>query len=866
MKAVETTKTIWRTAFGLNPWDQPDTSPYPSPTPTCTLSEDQCDDLWGAYDSLASKYPSVSMTMPYCSEWQGWGSMIDPCDSCYVTANAVQLLYWPVTVKDQGACSNGTGTTITATPTIPGQPNTATWEDRTIVTSPSVYLSFSSLYAWGTKWYPSGIGYGLCGTTASNVMIPVKPEAITSYRGAAGWLAQEDPAHSNFPYPFNYADLNYRILNGSSSIPLVPKDAYRSMEDCYNGFNCSTIYPGGWYKPEIGLKAAVAAFTDVNPQWAKCGFEFGGFYDPPQPLTTQGSLVIPTPAHKPVPETTEPAPGQITLQPTETGGGDDSGFGGHGFGGGPKTPHLESTVAASDPTPEPELGGGASGSEPGNDGGSGGSSEGSGSNSGFGDPSSKGGSGNPGSDNGSGNSSSDSGSGDPGSNDGSSSSGSGSSGSKNGSGDPGLGDAGSSASGPGDHSGSANSGPNDPGSNNGGESSGSTAIITGSNGQSVTISQLPTPVGGNGAHGSQPQATAGPAFTVVGQGTTISIGGAAATVSGIEISAASGGIATRTAGTDSSGAGQGGWSTVSLTPAAHSDPAQQTGVVITLPHHPAPVTATELSPGVFVVPGSGDRSAVTISQGGSAATVDGVTISGASTGILLGGGGGRPATTVGVSGLPAMALAEATQAVITFPGQLMPITASKVASGVFVLPASGGKPAITISAGGSPATVDGVILSAGSAGIVIDGPNGEPTATIAASTAALATEAIFPVSGHGSVSAIEIRPGVFVIPGTAGGSDTTISAGGNAITVDGTVVSAESSGLVVAGETIPASTVAVPTGAESTGLGGYIISAIDSSSATAGTAKPTGGASPVKFERWRLAAIHFALFLAAMYL
>lgn len=738
MKAAATTRTVYETG-----WDfDISIPPFTTPTPTCTLNDDQCGDLWGAYDSLAATDLDVPMTMPYCSEWQGWGSYIDPCDSCYVTAEAVQLLYWPVEVKSQGVCGNKTGTTITATATIPGQPNTATWQNGTIVTSPSVYLSFASLYARGTKWYPSGLGSGFCGSTARNVMVPVKPEAITSYRGPAGWEAQEDPGHPNVPYSFNFADLNYRVLNDSYSIPLVPKDAYQSMEDCYMGVNCSTIYPG-WYKPEIGLKAVEAAFTDVDPKWSKCGFDFLGFYDPPIALTSASFLDAPTPTPDPTPNKASPAPGMTTQQPTKTeDGGSPS----------PATAHLESSVPAQGPTPQPDHSSGGD-SDPNADQGAG-----------------SGGSNNGGSNGGSGSDSGGSGQSDPG--DGSS----GSSGSQGGSnGSSGGGDPGTDSSG----SGSGNSDPNGGGSGSDPSGSGSSAIIAGSNGQSITISQLPTPAGGNGGGGSGAKATPGAAFTIVGQGTTISVGGGAATVSGVEISAASGGIATRPAGTADAGSGSNGgsgngngggsgWSTVALTPAAGSDP-----------------------------------------------------------------------------------LAKATEAVITVPGQSTPVTAPQIASGVYVIPASGTNPAITLSEGGKAATVDGAILSAGPSGVIVEGSNGQPITTIAPSVVALATEAVFTPSGESPVSAIEIRPGVFVLPGTDGGPATTISAGGSAVTVDGTVVSAASNGLIVGGKTVPASIVALPTGAESTGIDGYVISALGTGSPTGSTQQFTGGAASVIIERWR---------------
>lgn len=591
----------------------------------------------------------------------------------------------------------------------------------------------------------------------------------------------------------------------------------------------------------IGLNAAEAKFSSIDPNWGDCGFDFFGFYDPPLPLTTAGVLATPTPPSKPTTNPAQPAPTPAPQQPPKTGGG------GHHT---PKVAHTEEPVppaAPSAPAPQPAtpgatLGSGNSGAGGGNDNSNGadsatglggiiasivGSNQGSSTNSG--------------------------GSGGQGSNSGGSDSGNaGSSGNGgNGGGDSNLGgvsSGGNGQSGPsqGGNGGSSNAG----GANNNGGSAGGqvpgnahhgsgsngggqTAVITGSNGRTMTASQLPANAGGS--HG------VGSVFTISGSGvspTTISIGGPPATLGGVELSAAPAGIAARPTsssrgGQAGGGEGGGGWTTVPLSPAGAGSPSA-TEALLTLPGSgsgPAQtITASQEAPGVFVVPASGSSPAITLSVGGSPANVGGVALSAGSGGIVIGGSTTVVPSAVGGGGGSGPAPL-ATEAIFTLTasadGVSQIVTASQISPGVFVIPASGSSPAVTLSVGGQASTVDGVVLSAGSNGIVVGG-----STTIAPSTVALEEGAVLTLSGSDGPdthTAVEVRNGVFVIPNTTGGKDITLSVGGSAITIDGTVISAAETGLVVGGKsTVPVNAFAVPT-SETTGLGGYIVSGLGAS-------------------------------------
>lgn len=979
-KAVSKISTIWTYGQSYSTATLPtDAPPFLKPTPRCTLNLNECEELQEAWGSSYL----ASITQPYCNQWAGWGRLQDVCDTCSVVANEVQLLYWPVEVKNQGVCSNNTGTTITGTPSIAGQPNTVIWGNGTTLTSPSVYLSFKEVWAQGTSWYPNGNGQGLCGSTARNVLVPVDPGAITSYGGAegglGGWVMTgtdgemiEHPVSSVSTGPVNYAHMNYHTLNNSFSYPLVPVEAYQGMSECWiwttdtASFqkSCSTIYPHS-YRPYIGLAGVQAALHKVDPHWGKCTFATLAFYDPPLAVSSQSELVAPTttPVSTNQPGPT-PEPAHSSSQPTKT-QEDPQGT--------PAPANATPTVSNNSPIPQSDT-------EPAAD-----------------QDSTK-----------------SVASGTPLET------------------IPAV---------------PLSSEPEDPKATPSKSADGSVAVITDSSGQSLTVSQLPKSTEQDLGTKEDHETAEGASFTVVGQDTTISVGGGAATVSGVEISAASGGIAARPArttelsnagsgntghvneGTSQTGSGEaglvntrpgpqnsaavvaedahtsnvaspylgdstptsapaepespdtsvvgsgapdrssrtadsggsgstsvdptadggkddGGWSTVSLTPASPSQtatkaaiitlpkqsspitadqvssgvfvisntgssppitlsvggsatqvgdvtlsagssgvivggsdgepgrtvdastissdpPARPTAAIITLPDQSSPITATQVSSGLFVIAASGTSSAITLSAGGSATKVNGAVLSAASGGVVVGGGQDSSAATAGASPISDDTLSQVTEAVLTLPGHSTPMTASEISSGVYVIPASGSDLAATVSVGGKATTINNVVVSAGSSGLVVQDSSGLPVTTIMASAAVLATAAIFTPSGQAPVTAVEQSTGVFVVPGPDGGS-VTLSAGGSQATVDGTVVSAASSGLVVGGKTISASTIVLPTTVtetETRDVGGYINSGLGGGSGSPTDSPPSGftttvnpfkgGAAHIRVERWR---------------
>ncbi|EAU33408.1 conserved hypothetical protein [Aspergillus terreus NIH2624] len=141
----------------------------PSSSPTCQLNVQDCIPIWQTYNSLFNAYvESVTVEIPgdtnspirpvNCPSTRQTEQ--DPCTNCHYLPGTATLFYWPVSTTSGDLCLQN-GSTITATPTGDG-PNTAIVDSYTF-TSPSIYVSFTSIYARGNnRKYPGGSGGAQC--------------------------------------------------------------------------------------------------------------------------------------------------------------------------------------------------------------------------------------------------------------------------------------------------------------------------------------------------------------------------------------------------------------------------------------------------------------------------------------------------------------------------------------------------------------------------------------------------------------------------------------------------------------------------------------------------------------------------------
>ncbi|RHZ44344.1 uncharacterized protein CDV56_102534 [Aspergillus thermomutatus] len=260
------------------------------PAPDCTLNTQECIPIWSTYRELSSSYydsittvtlgdtnspippvscPSTTRTYPE-----------NPCTNCHFLPGTATVFYWPVTTAGGDLCLQN-GTTIPASPTGTG-PNTAVLNGQTLV-SPSIYVSFTSIYAWSNRRAHPG---SQCGDTHTDTIIAVDPVSVSSVR---------HHRNAKYPtigtaYPFDFAEFTPQEV-GNYTMPLIPWPQYRGGSQCplYDP-SCTMIRDD--YMPFLDLPEAV---RQIDALWTECDAHW---YIPPVTLV--------------------PLTGDIEIQPTPT--------------------------------------------------------------------------------------------------------------------------------------------------------------------------------------------------------------------------------------------------------------------------------------------------------------------------------------------------------------------------------------------------------------------------------------------------------------------------------------------------------------------------------------------------------------------
>lgn len=153
------------------------TEDFSVPPPACSVPPDLCINVQEAYVDTKAQVAPLCDPPPGIELPEGGFAMDQIYSVCWMAGGPVRLLYWPVSTVG-GLCAHNIST-IPATQTAHG-PNTIAWGD-TILTSPTVYLSFETLYAivsdtpyWNSS-YTSTLGSPL-----ANVIVPEAPNAIST--------------------------------------------------------------------------------------------------------------------------------------------------------------------------------------------------------------------------------------------------------------------------------------------------------------------------------------------------------------------------------------------------------------------------------------------------------------------------------------------------------------------------------------------------------------------------------------------------------------------------------------------------------------------------------------------------------------
>ncbi|KAE8391663.1 hypothetical protein BDV23DRAFT_193047 [Aspergillus alliaceus] len=283
----------------------------PSASPTCSPQFEGCLGVWQTYRSLSSEYEaSVTSYIPgdtnspiapnNCPDTVTDRPEDNPCTQCHFLPGTATMYYWPVITANGDLCAQD-GTTIPATPTGEG-PNTAILDDHTLV-SPSVYISFTSIYAWSNRRF----GHQ-CGLNHYNKMISVHPTAITSRRGHRN---ARYPIYGT-AYPFNFAEFLPQTT-GNYTQSLIPWPQYRGGSQCpiYDP-SCTMVRDD--YVPFINMPDEV---TKIDADWENCN---RSWYIPAVTLVPiiDGTAIAPTPTGEPeaVPTEAFAAPQGLVAAPT----------------------------------------------------------------------------------------------------------------------------------------------------------------------------------------------------------------------------------------------------------------------------------------------------------------------------------------------------------------------------------------------------------------------------------------------------------------------------------------------------------------------------------------------------------------------
>lgn len=317
--------------------------PYPTPMP-CSIGTSDCANLYSSYSIAASSLLGVNTTVsappcatngsnsiPFSSTQCSYGGVVG------VRGSSVQLLYWPVrTISDSDYfCKSYSYSdrmqspmTLPGTPTGSG-PNTFVTGSLTI-TSPTIALSYSGL---------SRIDG--CGPTLDHTIITMKPEELSSVRGARSLFDI---------FPFNFGDLNWMCqepvnsssytvqdVQGVNCYQNVPANAYWSAAQVFDdSFYASTSQVKQWtiinnYQPYILPAQSVWSETLQSIWGSTAVWYIDGVWDPPIALieaATAAGPTLPNPATAlstttqaltKASSTTIPAPAQLgDMLPTST--------------------------------------------------------------------------------------------------------------------------------------------------------------------------------------------------------------------------------------------------------------------------------------------------------------------------------------------------------------------------------------------------------------------------------------------------------------------------------------------------------------------------------------------------------------------
>ncbi|KAL5341406.1 hypothetical protein BJX70DRAFT_358690 [Aspergillus crustosus] len=259
---------------------------YREPTglPECALETSECIPIWETYSSDSSSWrDSIITSTPGdtnspirpidCPATQRVYPEENPCSDCHFLPGTATLFYWPVTTADGDLCLQN-GTTLPASGL-----STAIVNGDTFV-SPTVYLSFTTIYAWSNRMNHRGYQ---CGVSHSNEILSIDPSTLYSVRYHRN---AKYPIYGT-AYPFNFAEFQQHEV-GEYTQSLIPWPQFLGGQQCPlpSSDTCTIVRDN--YTPWVWLPEEV---RDIDPGWTVCNRDW---YIPPVTLVAldQSEIVI----------------------------------------------------------------------------------------------------------------------------------------------------------------------------------------------------------------------------------------------------------------------------------------------------------------------------------------------------------------------------------------------------------------------------------------------------------------------------------------------------------------------------------------------------------------------------------------------
>ncbi|PVH95300.1 hypothetical protein DM02DRAFT_632984 [Periconia macrospinosa] len=208
-----------------------------SPTPTCTVNEDECAKLKSLWDMTHTTESSMSDFPVPCTTYRPCYS--DPVGPCSIVGDSMKIYYWPPQATEPLCPQNTTLLSISRpTPEPPSSsPPVVKVIDGLTATSPSIYISIPTLYG-RFRGQPTYLFTG-CGSQLTSLKLSIPPSPIST-------LTRQTRGHRptyESPSPFAITTLNWPVTTTSSCSVQTICDWDDTISSCINRLSTKCATP-----------------------------------------------------------------------------------------------------------------------------------------------------------------------------------------------------------------------------------------------------------------------------------------------------------------------------------------------------------------------------------------------------------------------------------------------------------------------------------------------------------------------------------------------------------------------------------------------------------------------------------------------